>query len=363
MSRKVCMAIVDRANWGRCAPVAEAIRAHPDLELSIICGGSTPLERFKNPADEIRSAGYSVECLYHEIEGSVPVSAARSGGLAQMDFAAALDRLNPDLCYAVGDRYQLLGVAIAAVTLGIPLVHQQGGEVSGALDERYRHAVTKLADWHVPATEKARENIIRMGERPESILAVGCPSADLAAKVTPKPDNYLLVVFHPDTNESEHAAAQMNEVLSAVYGTGERVKCLWPNIDFGSSAISKAIRQFRERCKPEWEFLTNVEPEAYLKLLANASCCVGNSSSFVRDSTYFGTPIVLVGNRQDGRERGENVMDVGPISGVIRAAIRAQFHRRYAPSDLYGKPGVSKVIADRLATLELGVHKRLAYAS
>jgi UDP-hydrolysing UDP-N-acetyl-D-glucosamine 2-epimerase len=274
------MALVDRANWGRCQPVAEAIRAHRDLELTILCGGSTPLDRFKNPAAQIERQGYEVECFYHEVEGSIPVSAARSGGLAQMDYAAALDRIHPDVVYVIGDRYQALGVAAAAVTLGIPLVHQQGGEVSGALDERYRHAITKLADYHVPATVRARQNIIRMGEREESILAVGCPSADLAEKIAPTRGNYILSVFHPDTANAK-AVAEVNELLAALHSTGKRVVYLWPNIDFGSSAVSKAIRTFRSVWKLDWEFVTHVEPEHYLTLLANASCAVGNSSSFV----------------------------------------------------------------------------------
>lgn len=360
--RKVCMALIDRANWGRTKPVAEAIRAHPDLELSIVCGGSMPLARFKNPAEQILNEGYPVVALYHEIEGSVPVSMARSGGLAQMDFAAAFERTKPDIVYMVGDRYQAVAVAMAAVTLGIPLVHQQGGEISGSLDERYRHAITKLADYHVPATERARENLIRMGERPESILAVGCPSADLAAQIEPSPSDYLLVVFHPDTDCPETAARDMTELLDGVYRTGKPVKLLWPNIDAGSDSVAKAIRTFRDaspRAKT-WEYITNVEPEEYLRLLANAACCVGNSSSFVRDAGYFGTPALIVGDRQADRERSSTCVNVSPR--LITYALETLPNVRPEPSDLYGKPGISKQIAEALATLEPYGHKRLTFS-
>jgi UDP-hydrolysing UDP-N-acetyl-D-glucosamine 2-epimerase len=334
--------------------------------MSVLCGGSTPLARFKDPAQQIADEGFNVvERVYSEIEGSVGVSMARSGGLAQMDFAQLLNSLKPDAVYLVGDRYQAVAVAMAAVTLGITLVHQQGGEVSGSLDERYRHAITKLADYHVPSTERARDNLIRMGERPESILAVGCPSVDLAARIKFTKGYYILVAFHPDTNCPDKAGEQAKEVLDAVSISSRHVKLCWPNIDSGADAVSKAIRQFRDKYKPvrEWEYLTNVEPEAYLKLLANAACAVGNSSSFVRDSSFLGTPVVLVGNRQDGRECGENVQRVPCEFGAIRTAIDKQLLcGRYFPSDLYGKPGISQEIAERLATLEPLGDKRLEFS-
>jgi UDP-hydrolysing UDP-N-acetyl-D-glucosamine 2-epimerase len=365
MMRKVCFAIVDRANVGRVLPVMEAVRDHPDLECFVICGGSTVLTRFKDPARDLERAGFNVvHRLYCEIEGSVPLSQARSSGLAQMDFAHAFHDLKPDLIYGVGDRYQMLGAASAAITLGIPFVHQQGGEISGSLDERYRHAITKLADYHVPATERARDNLIRMGERPDRILCVGCPSVDLASRIKFKNQRYILVAFHPDTNCPENAGKQVNSVFEAVVHTPRDVVWLWPNVDAGSDTVSKTIRKLRDKFSyaKDWTYLTNVEPESYLQLLANAACAVGNSSSFVRDSSFLGTPVVLVGNRQDGRECGENVLRVPCEFGAIRTAIDKQLSGgRYFPSDLYGKPGISKEIVERLATLEALGDKRLEF--
>jgi UDP-hydrolysing UDP-N-acetyl-D-glucosamine 2-epimerase len=365
--RKVCFAIVDRANVGRVLPVIESVHAHPKLECSLVCGGSTVLSRFKDPAREWADIGLPVvRRLFHEVEGSTPWSMARSSGLAQMDFAQAFYEIEPDIVVVTGDRYQAVGAAMAAATMRIKLVHIQGGEVSGSLDERYRHAITKLADWHIPATEQARDNLIRMGERPDSILAVGCPSADLAARIKPKNLGYILVVFHPDTNCPERGAREVTEVLTAVACTKRAAMVHWPNVDAGSDAVSKAIRIFREKdSRPEsykWEYITNVEPERYLHTLANAACAVGNSSSFVRDSSFLGTPVVLVGNRQDGRECGENVMRVPCEFGAIRTAIDKQLLcGRYFPSDLYGKPGISQEIAERLATLEPLGDKRLEF--
>lgn len=365
MRRKVCVVLVDRANFGRLQPVMEAIQSHPSLELQVVCGGTMPLNRFKRPSNVVREAGFPVDAeCFHEIEGNEPHTMATSLGFGVIEFANAFRRLEPGLVLIIGDRYEALGAGIAAAYMNLCMVHVQGGEVSGSIDESARHCLTKLSQFHVPATAQAAENIIRMGERPETILETGCPSADLAARITPQDvrPRYVLAVYHPNTTEHEQAANQMEELLSALYASGEHIRLLWPNIDSGSDAISKVIRQFRDRVRPTWSYLTNVEPEAYLQLLADATVCCGNSSSFVRDAGFFGTPVVLVGNRQEGRECAENVIPVpcehGPIKGTIRWQVE---HGRYKPSDLYGSPGVSERIAEKLATLEPYVQKRLCY--
>lgn len=366
MRRKVCVVLVDRANYGRLAPVMEAIQAHPSLELQVVCGGTMPLNRFKRPSNVVRAAGFPVDAeCFHEIEGNEPHTMATSLGFGVIEFANAFRRLNPDLVLIIGDRYEALAAGTAAAYMNLCMVHVQGGEVSGSIDESARHCLTKLSQFHVPATVQAAENIIRMGERPETILETGCPSADLASRITPvevRP-RYVLAVYHPNTTEHEQAANQMEELLSALYASGEHCKAWWPNVDAGSDAVSKVIRQFRDRVRPCWEYLTNVEPEAYLQLLADASCAVGNSSSFCRDSSFLGVPVVLVGNRQDGRECGENVIRVEPTHTEIRNGIRKQLeHGRYAPSTLYGEPGVSVRIAEALATLTPYCQKRLHFS-
>jgi UDP-N-acetylglucosamine 2-epimerase len=219
-----------------------------------------------------------------------------------------------------------------------------------------------------------------MGERPDTILAIGCPSSDIArcldCTLTPEVVNasgsgayidvsrpFLLVVFHPTTTEYGSEYQQMEALLAAL----DVVQCptivLWPNIDAGSDHVSKAIRVLRDLLKPTWlRTLTNLEPEQYLRVLACTACAVGNSSSFVRDASFFGTPVVLVGRRQDGRERAEHVTPVPPETDAIVNAIRAQLaHGHYAPSTLYGDGHVAARLADALARLTPYVQKRLHY--
>jgi UDP-N-acetylglucosamine 2-epimerase len=219
-----------------------------------------------------------------------------------------------------------------------------------------------------------------MGEHPETVLSVGCPSSDIAAALdrtlTSEILNsrgsggpidvsqpYQLVIFHPTTTEYGGEQRQMQGVLQALQQLQSQTVLLWPNIDAGSDHVSWEIRRFRDQYKPNWlRTLINLSPEDYLKVLANAACAIGNSSSFVRDASYFGTPVVLVGNRQEGRETDRHVIQVAPLADQIEAAVREQLrHGRYRPSTLYGDGNVAQRVAEGLATLKPYIQKRLHY--
>lgn len=379
--RKVCVVLVDRANYGRMKPVMHALADHPGIELQIVCAGTMVLERFDLPVRVVRNDGFRVDGeVYIELEGSTPTTMAKSVGFGVVEFASEFQRLKPDLMLLIGDRYEALSAALAAAFMNIPIAHVQGGEVSGSIDESTRHAISKYAHFHFPSTRRSADYLIRMGERPDTILSVGCPGSDIARTLdrTLHPDvinghgggavidvtkPFLLVVFHPTTTEYGGERRQMEQMVAALDRLATPTVLLWPNIDAGSDHISKVIRSFRAQKQPSWlRTLINLTPEDYLKVLASTACAVGNSSSFVRDAGYFGTPVVLVGNRQDGRETDEHVLFARPETPEIYAAISEQLRNgRYAPSSLYGDGYVSQRIADKLATADLYVQKRLHY--
>jgi UDP-hydrolysing UDP-N-acetyl-D-glucosamine 2-epimerase len=380
-ARKVCVVLVDRANYGRLKPVMEAIGNHPRLQLQVLAAGTMVLERFHQPVQVIRQDGFEVDGeIYIELEGSTPVTMAKSVGFGVMEFASEFQRLKPDLILLIGDRYEALAAAIAAAYMNICIAHIQGGEVSGSIDESTRHAITKFAHFHFPSTRRSADYLIRMGENPNTILSVGCPSSDIARKLdqtlSPEMANaggsgtwiditktFLLVIFHPTTTEYGSERGQMEEILKALNVLKKQTILLWPNIDAGADHISKAIRVFRDHAKQKWlRTLTNLSPENYLKVLANASCAIGNSSSFVRDASYFGTPVVLAGARQEGREIDKHVRPVTIDVADMVTAVRNQLaHGRYLPSILYGDGHVSERISEGLARLAPYVQKRLHY--
>jgi UDP-hydrolysing UDP-N-acetyl-D-glucosamine 2-epimerase len=379
--RKVCAVLVDRANYGRLRPVMRAIDDHPDLMLQVVAGGSMVLERFSRPVVVLREDGFRVDGeAYVELEGSTPATMAKSVGLGIMEFSSQFQRLEPDFVLLIGDRYEALAAAIAAAYMNICIAHVQGGEVSGSIDESARHAITKFAHYHFPSTDRSAEYVISMGEDPTTVLTVGCPGSDIAHQLDRKLSShvvnsrgsgafidvskpFLLVVFHPTTTEYGGEREQIRELLSALARLKMQTVLFWPNIDAGADHVSKAIRQFRAEVGPDWlRNLINLSPEDYLKVLSNASCAIGNSSSFVRDASHFGTPVVLVGDRQEGRETDSHVTRVGTRSNDIEAAVRAQLaHGRYPGSTLYGDGRISRRIADALSRAKPYVQKRLHY--
>jgi UDP-hydrolysing UDP-N-acetyl-D-glucosamine 2-epimerase len=380
--RKVCVVLVDRANYGRLKPVMRELQQHPALELQVLCAGTMVLERFDQPVNLVRADGFPVDGeIFIELEGSTPSTMAKSVGFGMVEFASEFQRLKPEVVLIIGDRYEALSAAVAAAYMNLCIVHVQGGEVSGSIDESARHAITKFAHFHFPSTKRSAEYVVRMGERPDTILGVGCPSSDIARALdrTLAPEilnstkgagclidvrkPFLVVIFHPTTTEFGGERQQMEELLLALNDIRTQTVLLWPNIDAGSDHVSKAIRSFRDKAKPDWlRTLINLPPEPYLKVLANAACAVGNSSSFVRDASYFGTPVVLPGARQEGRETDAHVTRVPPVHQTITDAIRRQLaHGRYAPSALYGDGHVAERIAQSVAALQPYVQKRLHY--
>lgn len=379
--RKVCVVLVDRANYGRLKPVMRAIQDSPELELQVLAAGTMVLGRFGKPVELVRKDGFPVDGeTFIELEGSTPATMAKSVGFGVVEFSSEFQRLAPDVVLLIGDRYEALAAAIAAAYMNVCIVHVQGGEVSGSIDESARHAITKFSHFHFPATQRSAEYLIRMGEAPQTILGVGCPSSDLARMLTGGlPDEVIngtgsgahidlskpfqLVIFHPTTTRYGAEHEQMEHLLAALDRLKNQTVLLWPNIDAGSDAISKTVRVFRDHHAPDWlRTITNLLPEHYLRVLARTACAIGNSSSFVRDAGYFGTPVVLVGERQEGREWDIHVTPVKPLADEVFNAISNQLtHGRYEPSKLYGDGYVSERIAQALTGLTPYRQKRLHY--
>lgn len=381
LPRRICVVLVDRANYGRMHPVMRSIEQDPDLELLTVCAGTMLLERFGQAERIVEADGFRVDSrIYLEVEGSVPVTMAKGIGLGIIEFSSEFHRLRPDVVLLIGDRYEALAAAIAAAYMNLPIAHIQGGEVSGSIDESARHAITKFAHLHFPSTERSAEFIRRMGERPDMVFNVGCPSGDYIRALDvslPKdlferigvgggidPDQpFLLVIYHPVTTRFGEARRQAEQLLEALHQLQTPTVWIWPNIDAGADDISKALRVYREHHDARWLHLVkNLDPVTFQKCLKVTACAIGNSSSFVRDSTFSGTPVVLVGDRQTGREHGENLVSVPAETARIVEAARAQLARgRHEPSLLYGDGRASERIVEQLKRFEPYPQKLLSY--
>ena len=384
-TRRVCVVVTARPSYARVKSVLEAVDRHPGLELQLVVGASALLERYGPAVDVIRADGFEPDAVvYMVVEGENLVTTAKSTGLGVVELATIFDNLKPDVVVSVADRYETIATAIVAAYLNIPVAHLQGGEVTGSIDEKVRHAVTKLSNLHFVSNDGAAERVARMGEDPASVHVTGCPSIDLAARVAaeareppfdpfqeyagvgspfdPAAD-YLVVLQHPVTTEYEAALDQIRETLAAVEVLARPTFWFWPNVDAGSDLISKGIRHYREtRPLDHVYFFKNLAPEDFIRLLRGARCLVGNSSAGIRESAFLGLPAVNVGGRQAGRDRAANVVDAGYDRTAVRAAVESQLaHGRYAPSGLYGDGQAGGRVAELLASLDLTVKKRIAY--
>ncbi len=384
MKRKVCVVVTARPSYSRIKTALDAIVAHPDLELQLVVAASALLDRYGSAVRYILKDGFEIAARVSMVlEGENPTSMAKTTGLGLLELATVFDNLGPDVVVTIADRYETIATAIAAAYMNIPVAHVQGGEVTGSIDEKVRHAVTKLADLHLVATEMAAQRVIQMGEDPAKVHLTGCPSVDLAAQILDQPaldfnpyekyggvgkevdyaQGYLVVMQHPVTTENKVARQHIKETLHAVHDIGLPTLWFWPNVDAGADGTSEGIRSFREIVAPQnIHFFKNMEPSDFLRLLLNSRAIVGNSSVGIRECAFLGVPAVNIGSRQAGRERGKNVLDVGYDRDAIRAAIETQINNGRAPQDtLYGDGLAGQRIADILATAELTIEKRLTY--
>ena len=384
MTRKVCVVVTARPSYSRIKTALKAIKEHPDLELQLVVAASALLYRFGNTIQYIEADGFSIDSqVYMVVDGENLVTSAKSTGLGLMELATVFDNLKPDVVVSIADRYETMATAVAAAYMNIPLAHVQGGEVTGTIDEKVRHAVTKLADLHFVASVDASERVIRMGEDPETVFVTGCPSIDLAASILESPqldfdpfvkyggvgpqldldDGYIVVMQHPVTTEYSQALMQITETLYVVRDLQIPTIWFWPNIDAGSDGISKGIRVFRELGLDEkMHFYRNMEPQDFLRLIHNSRCIVGNSSVAIRECSFLGIPAVNIGTREAGRQRGRNVLDVGHDREEINMAVLKHLSSERPVSDpIYGDGHAGERIADLLASVPLKYEKRLTY--
>ena len=384
--RKVCVVVGSRANYSSIKSAMRAVCDHTELELQLVVGASALLDRYGTVLELIEADGFEPdEKVFMLIEGETPSTMAKSTGLGLLELPTAFERLQPDVVITVGDRFETMATALAATYMNIPLAHTMGGEVSGNIDESIRHAVTKFAHVHFPASTDAAERIIRMGEDPDSVHVVGCPRMDLVAEVLAERVDgdglsdlfsvgvggavdleapFVIVSQHSVTTEYGDGERQITETLKAVQGLELPAIVLWPNADAGSEHIAKGIRKFREHeDDSRMHFFKNLSTGDYIRLMAKTACIVGNSSSAIREGSFIGTPAVNIGPRQEGRQRGSNVLDVDYARDQIADAVRDQLGRGpYERDPIYGDGRAGERIAAVLFGLDgVRLDKRISY--
>ncbi len=382
--RKIAVVVTARPSYSRIKTALRAIDEHPDLELLLVVAASALLDRYGMAVKIMEKDGFQIAArVFNILEGENLAAQAKTTGLGILELASVFERLAPDAVVTVADRFETMSTAIAASYMNIPLVHIQGGEVTGNIDEKVRHAITKLSDLHFVASKRAEERVIKMGEFPKKVFNTGCPSIDIAHEILEnhamdfdpyqryggvggKPDisnGYIVVMQHPVTTEHGESRKHIEETLHAIQALKMPTFWFWPNVDAGADGTSKGIRSFREHNNTSHiQFFKNMEPTDFLKMLKSSQCLIGNSSVGIRECSYLGIPVVNIGSRQSGRERGKNVSDVTYHRDEIKKAIETHIaHGHYGRDLIYGNGHSGKMIADLLSTEPLEFAKILRY--
>ncbi|MBA2271764.1 MAG: UDP-N-acetylglucosamine 2-epimerase (hydrolyzing) [Chthoniobacterales bacterium] len=370
--RTIGVVTVARSDYGIYLPMLRLIQADPELRLALFVTGMHLSPEFGRTVQTIEEDGFEIaERIEMLVSSDTPQAIAKSTGLGLIGFAQAFVNSRPDILVVLGDRFEMMSAALAALPFKIPVAHIHGGEVTfGAIDDALRHSITKLSHQHFVATERYGARVAQLGEFPSRISVFGAPgldsigttelmsSAELAAKfnltIEGKP---LLVTFHPVTLEYEHTERHISELLVALDKAALPVIFTMPNADTSGRVIIRAVNRFVES-HAEAQAVDNLGTRGYFSLMSVASAMVGNSSSGIIEATSFQLPVVNIGTRQAGRDRARNVIDVGyersAVLRGIRTAVSTEFRNGLRGlKNPYGRGDASKRIVDRLKTVEL----------
>jgi UDP-hydrolysing UDP-N-acetyl-D-glucosamine 2-epimerase len=368
-----------RADYGIYIPLLKRIQADPELHLHLTITGMHLSPSHGSTFRMIEADGFTIdEKVDMLLASNTPEGMSKSIGMGVVGFSQLFSRVRPDILIVLGDRFEMIAAPLAALPFQIPVAHLHGGELTqGAIDDALRHAITKLSHLHFVSTDTYARRVIQMGESPWRVTVAGALSLDnlteiplltaeaLAAQfqipLHPAP---LLVTFHPVTQEQDQVAWQIEELLTALEQTALPVVFTLPNADSGGYLIAEQIKAFVTRHSFAY-LVENFGTQAYFSMMRFASAMVGNSSSGIIEAASFQLPVVNIGTRQQGRVRGDNVIDVGyaneEIMSGIKKALAPEFHEKtknlqnpyqaaYKASDIIVSVLKSIPLDDRLTT-------------
>lgn len=376
--RRIFIVVERRADYSRFRPILQEMKKDPFFEIYLVVTGICLLETHGKDINYITEDGFEINAqIPMFVEGSEDTGAemVRSLSRVMKGLVDELEIAMPDLVLSGFDIGANLAVTIAAAHMNIPVAHIQGGEVTGSIDESIRHAMSKFAHIHFPATELSKERLIKMGERPDSIFVVGCPSIDvlLDTPVIPRKEiedklsidlskPTLLMIQHPVTTESLSSFDQISETIDAISESKVNSIVALPNNDAGHSKIIEKIKSSGLRWYP------SLPTDIFVNLYRNVSALIGNSSSGIHETPTLRIPTINIGTRQQGRERAPNVIDVGynktEIVGAIKKAVFDEQFRNFVKTldNPYGDGHSARRIVEILRTIKLdGIVQKMFY--
>lgn len=360
---KIVVPIVNRTNYSKLQPVLEVLKDR--LEIAVVLSSGIVVRELGDSADRIYDDGLSVvaevDCLMMKdsLEGM-----SKSLGLSLIEHSSILEKENPDALLVVGDRYDMLGPVLSAKMMNIPILHLQGGEKSGSIDDTVRDVITLCSERHYVSTDVSYRRVSALLGKEDGVKNTGCPAVERVSSLPrteylevgrfrkhfkdgihlKRGEPYFMVIVHPDTTNPNDV--EMEVVLKAVLSFGKKCIVIYPNIDAFNSHILHGIRHY----KNDVICIKHAPLEDFVQLMSHATCMIGNSSAGIREAASFGTPVVNVGNRQDGRERNSNTIDVACDYHEIVAALEQSIGKSFSGENVYFKEGCVEHICEDICS-------------
>jgi UDP-hydrolysing UDP-N-acetyl-D-glucosamine 2-epimerase len=366
--RKICFVTGSRADFGLLIWPMRAIRQTPGLTLQLVATGMHLSPEFGYTINNIRDEGFDVdERVESLLSSDSGVGVAKSVGLGVIGFADAFARLKPDLVVVLGDRYETLAAAQAAMFLRLPMAHLFGGDVTeGAVDESIRHAISKMSHVHFATNSESARRLTQLGEDPSRVFMVGSPGIDSIKrlKLMDRPtigqevgmalgERNILITFHPITVEADRSVGQLDELFAALSSFDPEFRLFFTlaNADAEGRALNDRIRAFVSG-RPNAIAVASLGQLRYISLMNQADVVVGNSSSGIYEAPSLDVPTVDIGDRQKGRQRASSVFHAAPQRSAIAAAISQALQRGRQPTvNPYGDGETSRRVADVIAAV------------
>ncbi|PSI00629.1 UDP-N-acetylglucosamine 2-epimerase [Synechococcus lacustris] len=373
--KRISVVLTARASYSRIKEIISYLHQSQTVSLELTVAGSMLGDKYGNPYKKVIEDGFNIsgKC-FNLIEGDERFCPPRSTANLINQLADVFEHSQPDLVITIADRFETIATAIAASYSSTCLLHIQGGETSGNIDDRVRHSITKLSDYHVCFTKKSRDNILRLGEDPSRVALYGCPSIDIARKalksfekskaqrivpldfsvgtVFDESKPFIVILYHPVTDEYETSSRNTLNLIEAIERMNMPGYWFWPNADLGSSDVSKEIRRAREQGRlSKISFVKDLPSEDFLKLLIKSKALIGNSSVGIREGSFLAIPSVNIGNRQCSREKDNNVITCSYHPSDIVNAFHTITSKKIMPSEMYGNGFASKNIAEHILNL------------
>ena len=372
--RKIAVFTGTRAEYGLMYWIIKALHEDNDVELQLIVGGMHLSREFGHTIDNIVNDGFPITEKIEMLVSDTPVGIAKAMGLGTISAAESFARLEPDVLVLLGDRFEALAVAQAAMCARIPIAHIHGGEITeGLIDEAVRHSLTKMSHLHFTATEPYRQRVIQLGEKPQSVFNFGAPGIDSIVKLSlaerQKLDEqlkfdlegapYFLVTYHPVTLEADGAVEAMQNMLSALDDYPDhKLLMTYPNADTNGHLLIELLEEYKKGAADRVLLSRSLGQFRYLSAMKHCAAVIGNSSSGLIEVPTFNKPTVNIGNRQGGRLAGETVICCGESYEDIKAAIAEALSESFTQKcqqakNPYGEGNASQQIVDVLKTHEL----------